>query len=340
MKPNILNSYNQNIQHSADNNPIHLVSYLLKLLIEIQADSIDPIGMIDHTKCVIHPLYPIFENGASRLQGINMFDLSKNEMLAFSLNVYKLMLAYAFIKIGIPTTETERIHFLTRVQCIVGGYTFSFADWIDGILRGNKKGLGSKVPFDRSDKRLKLSVTKLDRRIHLVLNVGSVVGCQTSSPFIEFTADNIEQELDIAASVFLEDQNNFMVNTEKNEISITKAIGVYIADFASNQFDFVNALEVYMTGSLRSEVRQLIANKGNNIKIVMSDVNWHRTTKNFQAYDKDSLKVDITGFKALARRFRPPKDAPREVERMAALRNFKILDTASEDRFDRITRQV
>jgi hypothetical protein len=76
--PMILNSYHQRKIVSTCS-PLPLVSYLTRIMNEIQRDCVDDSFLLDCTKCAIHPLYPMFEDLVCELQMINIFGLSPNE---------------------------------------------------------------------------------------------------------------------------------------------------------------------------------------------------------------------------------------------------------------------
>jgi hypothetical protein len=106
------------------------------------------------------------------------------------------MLRFAFIKVGIPTADDIPV-FMTNVKFKIHGQLFSLQEWVDGVLRGNKKsGLSAKAPFSGKDARKDLSILEFDNRVHFALNTGFTLGCTSSLPFEVFQADKIGEQLE------------------------------------------------------------------------------------------------------------------------------------------------
>jgi hypothetical protein len=85
-----------------------------------------------------NPNFPGFEDAASELQLVNLTRLNEKALLAFGINVYKLMLKYALMKVGVGITDASRAAFIRSLKFNVGGTLFSFHDWLHGIIRGNR----------------------------------------------------------------------------------------------------------------------------------------------------------------------------------------------------------
>merc|ERR1712241_541804 len=122
------------------------------------------------------------------------------------------------MKVGIGTTELSRLAQLHSVKFHIGGYTFSLHDWYNGILRGNRRALQNlSVPFGRKDSRRELSLSDVDYRIHFALNDLNSRSC---TPIKKFTVEDIDNELDIVANVFCENDNNISVNAKTGEVHL------------------------------------------------------------------------------------------------------------------------
>merc|ERR1711915_665150 len=105
--------------------------------------------------------------------------------LAFGINLYNLMIKYAFMKVGIPKNVQARSDFFNNVKFNIGGDILSFNDLEHGILRGNRKPPSSfSVPFSADDHRARLSLKEVDCRIHFALNCGA----KSCPPIKQFTA--------------------------------------------------------------------------------------------------------------------------------------------------------
>lgn len=103
--------------------------------------------------------------------------LSVSERKALCLNVYNMLLIHAFVVLGPPSNNTaSRLQFFNSATYILGGADYSLFDIENGLLRGNRKFLGSK-PFKKGDPRraVALSGNQVDERIHFGLVCGAEV---------------------------------------------------------------------------------------------------------------------------------------------------------------------
>jgi glutaredoxin len=101
------------------------------------------------------------------LQMVKLARMDKNNLLAFGINVFQLFMHYAFIKVGIPSSSSAFTSFWTHLKFNVGGDLYSFADWWNGICRGNRKGPYGQKPFQGKDSRCFLNLPDpVDPRVH------------------------------------------------------------------------------------------------------------------------------------------------------------------------------
>lgn len=340
MTPDILNSYKE-WEVESSMNVIDLLDVLDDLLNDIESQALDDNGMLDYAKASSSERYHLFEEAVCQLQTAEISDLFKDEMLAFGINLYRLMIRYAFIKVGISLFEADRLHFLNSVKFMVGFHLFTMSEWIDGILRSNKKSTlsGGKVPFGRLDPRRRLALSNFDHRIHFALNSGHCVGSHFSTPFRKFCSVDIEAQLDTAALVFWQDPGNLKLDAKTGTILLPKPIGWYRSDFGKDDEALLESISGYLTGNSKALLRKFTAS-GDKIMVAYENVNWGQSACHFQRYEKEVLAADEKGLKAFVRRFLPPKKTANEEIRMGALHSLNILDTLPEERFDRITRMV
>lgn len=83
---------------------------------------------------------------AQDLHRLNLLELSKEEKLAFFLNLYNAMVIHALIRIGRPEGMIARRSFFTDFQYVVGGYSYSLSSIRNDILRGSRR---PSYPFIR-----------------------------------------------------------------------------------------------------------------------------------------------------------------------------------------------
>jgi len=180
------------------------------------------------------------------------------------------MIKYAFVKLGVPTTDQARFAFFSNVKFNVGGYAFSFNDWENGILRGNRKApYGLALPFSRMDPRRALVVQKVDPRIHFSLNCGA----RSCPPVRVFSAKNLKQELEDVAVAFLEDDEVVAVSPQSNSIRLSKIFYWYLNDFVDRKSELPSYVERFLIEPKRSILRGMI-DKKKTINVSFFDYDW------------------------------------------------------------------
>jgi hypothetical protein len=293
-------------------------------------------GRVDYEKAKFHADLPAFEEAVCELQCLELCHLTKDQMLAFGLNVYSLMIRYAFIKIGICMSENDRVHFLDHVKFEVDSKTFSLQEWID-LLRGNEVSPMTKmVSFGSLDSRKDLAMSELDFRIHFALNSGAILCGSASLPFAEFNAEKVDEQLEIATQVFCSDQSNLRI--EGDQVCISKAIGWYRSDFDKSDDQLFHYLSDHADAVRGAMMKKL---EDSWFRIAFVDVSWSQRASNFRMYSPFAFsQKPVKGVKAFLRRFQAPKIGANEGKRLAALRKLQMVDSLPEERFDRITSMV
>lgn len=252
--PLIVNSYR--LWKSGRRNCVTVVEDLQKRLSAVENINLDEEGLLDYQKVRAHPDFIVFEDAACELQNFSMEDigaLDENHFTAMAINIYNVMLRYAYIKVGIPLSEVDRQHFLGAVQFYLAGKTFSFKEWIE-VLRG-KKG--------------KFHAMK-DYRIHFAINMGAYNGSGWSSPSARFTPGKLEEELDLAGEVFCSEERNFNVKRSDGKVKLSSIIKQYHSDFCRDDKTLLKILEKFASGKMPAELTKIIEEK-ERFKVVYSD---------------------------------------------------------------------
>lgn len=92
------------------------------------------------------------------LQRVDLFALLPDEKLAFFLNLYNAMVIHAVIMRGYPKGMIERKSFVSDIQYVVGGSSYSLNAIRNGILRSNQRAPYALVkPFSAGDNRLQVN---------------------------------------------------------------------------------------------------------------------------------------------------------------------------------------
>jgi hypothetical protein len=127
---------------------------------------------------------------------------SREERLAFWLNLYNALIVDAVIAFRLKQSVREDRGFFRRAAYIVGGRRFSADDIEHGILRGNRRHFhpGILLPqFAPDDPHLPFSVQPPDPRIHCAL----VCASRSCPPIAAYDPERIDEQLDLACSTFV-----------------------------------------------------------------------------------------------------------------------------------------
>lgn len=125
---------------------------------------------------------------------------SREEKLAFWVNLYNALVIHGVIELGIRDSVREEPHFFRAIGYRVGDLLFTPDDIEHGILRGNRRHPhGLFEPFSAADPRHPLIVEPPDPRIHFALFCASA----SCPPISFYTPERIGQQLDLAAAGFV-----------------------------------------------------------------------------------------------------------------------------------------
>jgi hypothetical protein len=205
------------------------------------------------------------------LRYVNLADLkTREEQLAFWLNIYNSLIINAVIEFNVQKSVTEGLFgifkFFRQAAYDIGGLRFSLEEIEHGVLRANAGH--PYMPWKQfrvSDPRLKYMLSETDPRIHFALNCAS----ESCPPISVYSAENINSQLDLAASNFV--SQNVRIGRDRKNIIISKIFQWYKNDFGGN-VGVLKFLENYLP---YGERRKLIMNNGNQTKIKYQNYDWH-----------------------------------------------------------------
>jgi len=284
--PTILNSY-RIWSDRIDQDHMALVTRLAKMMGKITSDATDGDGNVDYIKASENENYPAFEEAVCEIQGVSMINMDDKMKIAFGINLYNLMIKYAFIKVGIPSSNFQRQKFFGKTIFYIGGDEYSFNDLENGILRGNSKApYALQAPFSSYDPRMKLMVKNVDPRIHFGLNCGA----KSCPPVKKFTVVAIEEELRIVASAFAEQDENVLVDEDSNELHLTSILSWFRADFAESKDKLPEAILNFLKGEKKEKLEKMIKNKKKSIKITFMTYDWGTDASKSKMYNIGKLK--------------------------------------------------
>lgn len=91
------------------------------------------------------------------LQRVEIHDISREEKLAFFINLYNMMVIHAILMCH-PSGVLERIRLSGDFKYVIGGSAYSISAIQNGILRGNQRPPYNLLrPFGQKDKRTRVS---------------------------------------------------------------------------------------------------------------------------------------------------------------------------------------
>jgi len=299
--PDVLNSYRVWDLQSPEGpmeDPVALATRLKKLLGKVESAVTNDQGDVDYKAAKSHELFPVFEEGVCEIQRVDLALLERNEKLAFCINLYNIMIKYAFIKVGIPTSNVSRAFFFTGVKFNIGGHLYSFQDLENGILRGNRRApYAMSKPLKGNDPRygFALKPEEVDERIHFALNCGA----KSCPPVKSFTANGIEEELRIVAQAFSEDDGNCLVDVKNRKLYLSKILSWYIADFGNSQDNLAAKVSEYLRGEKKEKLQSLIDHSNEAVSVSFFDYDWGTNASDFQEFNSCELQAQYYSVKAL-----------------------------------------
>ena len=185
-------------------------------------------GRLDYRALRASPEWAAAAAVADALPAVDLGGLAGSPArLAFWINVYNALVFHGVVALGVRRTVREVRGFFARVAYRVGGVVLTADDVEHGILRGNARhGLLRRRPFAAGDPRLALAVQPVDPRIHFAITCGA----QSCPPIGVYRAAALEQQLDLAARNFL---NQEVALGAGGCVTCSRILEWYAEDFAA-----------------------------------------------------------------------------------------------------------
>ncbi|KAF8411526.1 hypothetical protein HHK36_004078 [Tetracentron sinense] len=202
------------------------------------------------------------------LQRVELQDMSREEKLAFFLNLYNTMAIHAILLRGYPVRALERRKLLGDFKYVVGGSTYSLSAIQHGILRGNQRPPYNLIrPFSVKDKRSKVALPYPESLIHFAL----VDGARSGPALRCYSPGNIDKELMEAARNFLRG-GGVIIDAETKVASVSKILRWYSADFGKNEVEVLKHAANYLDPAKSEELLELLANT--QMKVIYQPYDW------------------------------------------------------------------
>lgn len=185
-------------------------------------------GRLDYRALRASPEWAAATAVADALPAVELGGLAgRPARLAFWINVYNALVFHGVVALGVRRTVREVRGFFARVAYRVGGVVLSADDVEHGVLRGNARhGLLRRRPFAAGDGRLALAVQPVDPRIHFAITCGA----QSCPPIGVYRAAALEQQLDLAARNFL---NQEVALDARGCVTCSRILEWYADDFTA-----------------------------------------------------------------------------------------------------------
>ncbi|CAL5220200.1 g2173 [Coccomyxa viridis] len=221
--------------------------------------------------------FQLFVDATAELQKLDISGFSRQERMAFWINMYNVLVVHALVVFGPASNTLARLKWFASIKYVIGSQEYSSNDIEHGVLRNNKPspanllslvGLSSIAPktFKAGDPRLSQCVDPEDPRIHFAL----VCGAKSCPPIKVYTPESLEEGLSSAAAAFV--QSEVQVLPAEGKLVMSKIFQWYGGDFGSKA-DIITLLQKYLTGSAKEQLTS-ISGDPDNIELTYREYDW------------------------------------------------------------------
>uniref|UniRef100_A0A0D9WNG6 DEP domain-containing protein n=1 Tax=Leersia perrieri TaxID=77586 RepID=A0A0D9WNG6_9ORYZ len=202
------------------------------------------------------------------LQRVEIHELSREEKLAFFINIYNMMAIHALVTCGHPAGPLDRRKFFGDFKYVIGGCAYSLSAIQNGILRGNQRPpYNLAKPFGLKDQRSKVALAYAEPLVHFALVCGT-----KSGPALKcYSPGNIDKELVEAARGFLRN-GGILVDPEAKVASVSKILRWYSTDFGKNETEVLKHAANYLEPAESEQFLELLANT--QLKVLYQPYDW------------------------------------------------------------------
>ncbi|XP_051999058.1 uncharacterized protein LOC127655338 isoform X4 [Xyrauchen texanus] len=258
-------------ENSPDPEACDLSEALRSQILKLYSDHLSKDGKTVDYKAMSRSLY--FERYcelAVKLQRVELLSLSREEKLAFFINIYNALVIHGNLHLGFPKNLWQRYRFFNYVSYLIGGEVFTLQDIENGVLRGNRKGVAQLLkPFSKNDPRLQVALPDVEPLIHFALNCGAK-GCP---PIKTYTPQDIDSQLCAAAEAFLENDESCMIDSGRREVKLSQIFKWYKADFGGTDEKLLDWVFDHMGASQKKRSLQALMSQG-NVKVSYLPYDW------------------------------------------------------------------
>jgi hypothetical protein len=210
-------------------------------------------GRVDYEAIKHSSEYRRYHEWSTQLHGFDLGNLhSREEKLAFWVNLYNAIVVHGIIELGIRASVREVPHFFSRMGYQIGAFFFTPDDMEHGILRANARPPHRIFPlFGRNDPRRRFALQEMDPRVHFAL----VCGSRSCAPIRFYEGGKMDEQLELAARRFV-NSSEVVLLPEENKIFLSEIFDWYARDFGGKEKIFS-----FLQGYLDNEEKRLFLEK-------------------------------------------------------------------------------
>jgi hypothetical protein len=252
-----------------DKHDLNLAASLMKAMKTCQERFFDlDRGLVDYGKMKASKEYAAYKALTEQLHSFDLHSLTTHEeKLAFWINLYNTIVIDGIIELEIDTSVKEIPDFFEKIAYQIGPYRFSPDDMEHGILRGNTRPPYHPLrQFKREGPRSEFVVSPVDPRVHFAL----VCGSRSCAPIRFYEADQIEEQLELAAFNFINSSEVVLLPEEKKVI-MSQIFDWYERDFGGKKAVLEFMIKYFDSDSKRAFVKENI----DSIKIEYLFYDWN-----------------------------------------------------------------
>ncbi|XP_002960331.2 uncharacterized protein LOC9655833 [Selaginella moellendorffii] len=190
-----------------------------------------------------------------KLAGVDLQHMTRQQKLAFWINVYNACMMHAFLEYGIPCGPHQVVGLMRKATLNVGGYTLNALAIEHFILRlpsHSKQAFVKLTSKDKAHIQNNLGLEWPEPLVCFALCCGS-----KSSPAVRvYTAGDVENELEAAKKEYL--QAAVGVSQSKGKVLIPKLLDWNLRVFAKDRESLVEWICDQLPGDLQRELQRCI----------------------------------------------------------------------------------
>ncbi|KAL2317743.1 hypothetical protein Fmac_031619 [Flemingia macrophylla] len=202
------------------------------------------------------------------LQRGEIWALSREEKLAFFINLYNMMTIHAILVRGHPSGVLERRKLFADFKYVIGASTYSLSAIQNGILRTNQRPPYTLTKlFSANDNRLRVALPFHEPLIHFAL----VYGTRSGPALRCYSPGDIDKELVDAARSFLR-SGGLSVDFTAKIAYASKILKWFSVDFGKNEVEVLKHVSNYLEPADSELLLDLLATS--ELKVIYQPYDW------------------------------------------------------------------